>query len=68
MTDDLVLDPLIRDFVLLPIVALMLLVSILRHYLTVVIGNSEKKSTLPKLMPAYVAFRSISKEQVSWAH
>lgn len=49
---ELVLDPRIRDFVLLPIVVLMLLTNIFRHYLMLYIGNPEKKSDLKSIYAA----------------
>lgn len=51
---ELVLDPRIRDFVLLPIVLLMLLTNIFRHYLMMYIGNPEKKADVNAIYATYV--------------
>jgi hypothetical protein len=66
--DELVLDPQIRDFVLLPIIVLMFLVSLLRHYITVAIGNPEKKAELKKIIPGYDCLPSISNLMRRSAH
>jgi hypothetical protein len=50
---ELVLDPRIRDYVLLPIVVLMLLTNIFRHYLMLYIGNPEKKGDIKSIYAAY---------------
>eukprot|EP01122_Echinamoeba_exundans_P010764 TRINITY_DN4096_c0_g1_i1.p1 TRINITY_DN4096_c0_g1~~TRINITY_DN4096_c0_g1_i1.p1 ORF type:complete len:175 (+),score=25.83 TRINITY_DN4096_c0_g1_i1:32-556(+) len=55
---ELVLDPRIRDYVLLPIVVLMLLTNIFRHYLMLYIGNPEKKSDIKSIYAAQVLMRT----------
>jgi hypothetical protein len=46
---ELVLDPQIRDYVLLPIVLIMFFISLFRHYVSILI-SSEKKLELKKVM------------------
>ncbi|PWN41688.1 transmembrane protein [Ceraceosorus guamensis] len=49
LTQDLLLDPSIRTWVLLPILAVMVEVGLLRHYITQLIG-SKPKGTKPELL------------------
>jgi hypothetical protein len=48
MPVDLVLDPQIRNSVLIPIVVIMFFISLFRHYMSSTISN-EKKSDLNKI-------------------
>jgi hypothetical protein len=58
MTDDLLLlDPSIRDWVLLPLFVVMFLQGVLRHYITLLLKD-EKKSTIEALTRAHLMRRS----------
>ncbi len=46
---ELLLDPAIRRWVILPIVIITLLFGLLRHYITVLIRNEGKKPTLEQV-------------------
>jgi hypothetical protein len=54
MTDDLVLDSRIRDWVLLPIALVMFLIAILRNNISLLL-HSERKPELQKVQERYVA-------------
>jgi hypothetical protein len=53
---DLVLDPQIRDFVLIPIVIIMFLISLFRHYVSILI-NTERKPDLNNIMEGQLLLR-----------
>ncbi len=52
LTMDLVLDPKIRDWVLIPIVVVMFIIAILRHNITKLLMRTDKKSDLKAIKEA----------------
>lgn len=50
---DLALDPAIRDWVLIPIMIVMVLIGVLRHYITLLL-QSPGKTNLKAIREAYV--------------
>jgi hypothetical protein len=55
-TQELYLDPAIRDWVLIPIMLIMVFVGVLRHYVTLML-QSTPKPNLKALREKYVAYR-----------
>ena len=51
---ELLLDPAIRMWVILPIVLITLLFGLLRHYITVLLRGSDAKVTVERLTDTYV--------------
>jgi hypothetical protein len=53
-TQSLFLDPALRDWVLLPIFVVMIMVGILRHYATLLLQSSPKPESLKALREQYL--------------
>ncbi|RUS15743.1 integral membrane protein DUF106-domain-containing protein [Endogone sp. FLAS-F59071] len=54
-----ILDPAIRDWVLIPIMIVMLLLGVLRHYITVLISSPPKKPSLKSVRESKILLRGM---------